>query len=56
MFNLGEKVDCINMHRFNFSMHILHVFIQEFEMFLNLYCGLGRHANARCEARPDLNT
>ena len=34
-------------HRFNLSMHILHVFIKEFEMFLNLYCGLGRHANAR---------
>ena len=45
---------CFNMHRFNLSMHILHVFIQEFEMFLNLYCGLGRHANARSrsKARP----
>ena len=42
------------MHRFNLSMHILHVFSQEFEMFLNLCCGLGRHTNARSrsKARP----
>ena len=56
MSNLGEKVGCFNMHRFNLSMHmhVLHVFIQEFEMFLNLCCGLGRHANARSrsKARP----
>ena len=55
MSNLGEQMGCFNMHRFNLSMHILHVFIQEFEMFLNLYCGLGRHANAlsRSKARPE---
>ena len=47
MSNLGEKVGCFNMHCFNLSMHILHVFIQEFEMFLNLYCCTGRHANAQ---------
>ena len=33
MSNLGEKVGCFNMHRFNLSMHILHVFIQEIEIF-----------------------
>ena len=42
--NLGEKVGCFNMHHFNLSIHILHVFIQEFEIILNLYCGVGRLA------------
>ena len=46
---------CFNMHFFDLSMHILHVHIQEFEMFLNLCCGLGRHTNARSrsKARPE---
>ena len=51
MSNLGEKVGCFNMRRFNLSMHILHVIIQEFEMFLNLYCGFERHANARSRSK-----
>ena len=50
MSNFGKKVGCINMHR-NLSMHIIHVFIKEFEMFLNLYCGLGRHADARSQSK-----
>ena len=59
MSNFVEKMGCIDKYRFNLSimtMHVLHVFIQEFEMFLNLYCGLGSNANALSQARPDLNT
>ena len=54
MSNLGVKVGCFNRHRFNLSVHILHIFIQEFVFFLNLYWVLGRHANARSrsKARP----
>ena len=55
MSNLGEKVGCFNMHRFNLSMHILHVFIQEFEMFLNFIVASGTLLMPDCEARPDLN-
>ena len=51
MSNLGEKVGCFNMHHLNLSMHILHVLIQVFEMFLNLYCGLGRHVYARSQSK-----
>ena len=56
MSNLGEKVGCINMHRFNLSMHILHVFIQELEMFLNLIAASGAMLMPDPEARPDLKT
>ena len=55
MSYLGEK-SCFIMHRFNLSMHILHVFVQEFERFLNLYCSLGAMQMPGWEARPELNT
>ena len=56
MSNLGEKVGCFNMHRFNLLMHILHVFIKKIERFLNLYCVLGSMLMPDREARPDLET
>ena len=56
MSNLGEKMCCFNMHSFNLSMHILHVFIQEFEMFEILVATSGSILMPHCEARPDLNT
>ena len=42
---------CFNMHRLNLSKHILHVDIQEFEMFLNLCCGLRRQTNTRSRSK-----
>ena len=53
MSNLGEKVSCFKMHRFNLSMYILHVFIQEFDLFI---AASGAMLMPDREARPDLNT
>ena len=44
------------MHRFNLLMHILHVLIQEFELFLIFDAASGAILMPDREARPYLNT
>ena len=56
MSNLGVKVGCFNRHRFNLSVHILHIFIQEFDFFKIFIGSSGAMLMPDREARPDLNT